>query len=173
MSDRKERLLRIKAEKNRKRPKFLRSEWHRLKRLRTSWRRPKGIDNKMRHKLKGKRKMPMTGYKNPKEVRGLHPSGFEIVRIFNVGDLEKVNPETQVAQIASTVGTKKRLAIIELAEEMEIHIINPQLRRKEHIIEEEEEVYTEEDFALLDEEEEEDVDLSEAMDDEDEEETEE
>ncbi len=170
MSDRKERLLRIKAEKNRRRPKFLRSEWHRLKRLRTSWRKPKGIDNKMRHKLKGKRKMPTTGYKNPKEVRGLHPSGFEVVRVFNPDDLENVDPETQIAQIARTVGTKKRIEIIELAEELDIHIINPQIRRREQVLEEEEEVpYTEEDFALA-EEEDEDVDLSEAIDEEESEE---
>ncbi len=167
MSDKKERLLRIKAEKNRRRPKFLRSEWHRLKRIQTSWRAPKGIDNKMRHKLKGKRKMPTTGYKNPKDVRGLHPSGFEVVRIFRIEDLETIDPETQIVQIARTVGSKKRIAIIDRAEELEIHVINPQIRRREHVVEEEE--FTEEDFELLDEvEEEDDVDLADAIEEEEE-----
>ena len=125
----KERLLRVRAKKNRKRPSFIRAEWHRLKRLQTSWRRPRGIDSKMRKKLKGKRKRPTTGYRNPVAVKGLHPSGKETVRIFNVYDLDDVDSETQIVQIASTVGTRKRTNIINLAEEMDIHIINPQIRR--------------------------------------------
>lgn len=83
----------------------------------------------MRQKLKGKRKSPSTGYRNPREVRGLHPSGKEVVRVFNTFDLEEVNPETQIAQIGSKVGTKKRIAIINLAEDLDVHIINPQIRR--------------------------------------------
>lgn len=125
----KERLLKIRAKKNRTRPKFIRAEWHRLKRLQTSWRRPRGIDSKMRKKLKGKRKRPTTGYRNPRAVKGLHPSGKEVVRIYNVYDLDDIDVENQIAQIASTVGTRKRTNIINLAEEMDIHIINPQIRR--------------------------------------------
>lgn len=125
----KERLLKIRAKKNRKRPKFIRAEWHRLKRLQTSWRRPRGIDSKMRKKLKGKRKRPSTGYRNPKSVKGLHPSGKEVVRIYNVFDLDEIDSDSQIVQIASTVGTRKRTNIINLAEEMDIHIINPQIRR--------------------------------------------
>jgi hypothetical protein len=106
----------------------------------------------MREKRKGKRPSPGTGYRNPKVVRGLHPSGKEIVRVFNTGDLENVNIETQIAQIGSTVGTRKRLDIINFAEEMEIHIINPQIRRD---IEEDDE-----EIGLLDEELIEDEDLS-------------
>jgi large subunit ribosomal protein L32e len=125
----KERLLKIRAKKNSKRPKFIRAEWHRLKRLQTSWRRPRGIDSKMRKKLKGKRKRPSSGYRNPKDVRGLHASGKEILQVFNVYDLEDVDADNQIVQIGSTVGSRKRTNIINLAEEMDIHIINPQIRR--------------------------------------------
>ena len=172
MSDNeKDRLLRLRAKMNRKRPEFLRTEYHRLKRIQTTWRRPKGIDNKMRHKLKGKRKMPGTGYRNPKKVRGLHPSGFEIVQVFNLNDLEKVDEETQIAEIGRTVGSRKRVLIIERAEELGIHIINPRIRRVETFEDEVEEDY-EEDYEFLEEDEEE-VDLAEALDDEEETEEEE
>ena len=119
----KDRLLKLRAKKNRKRPKFIRAEFHRLKRLQTSWRRPRGIDSKMRKKLKGKRKRPSTGYRNPALVKGLHPSGKEIVRVFNIYDLEGVDSSEQIIQIGSTVGSRKRTNIINLAEEKDIHII--------------------------------------------------
>lgn len=125
----KDRLLKLRAKKNNKRPKFLRAEFHRLKRIQTSWRRPRGIDSKMRKKLKGKRKRPSTGYRNPVLVKGLHPSGKEIVRVFNIYDLEDVDSTEQIIQIGSTVGSRKRTNIINLAEEKDIHIINPQIRR--------------------------------------------
>ncbi len=164
MSDNdKDRLLRLRAKMNRKRPEFLRTEYHRLKRIQTSWRKPRGIDNKMRHKLKGKRKQPGTGYRNPKAVRGLHPSGFEVVQVFNVNDLDKVDIEQQIAEIGRTVGSRKRIEIIEKAEDMGIHIINPRVRYVERTETDVEDF--DEDYELLDEDED-DVDLTEALDDE-------
>ena len=133
----KKRMFTLRAKKNKSRPKFLRSEYHRLKRIQSTWRRPKGIDNKMRHKLKGKRKMPGTGYRNPRKVRHLHPSGFEIVPVFNVADLDKVKQGVQIAQIGRTVGSRKRISIIEHAEDLGIHVINPRVRT-ENILKEEE-----------------------------------
>ena len=133
----KKRMFALRAKTNKSRPKFLRSEYHRLKRIQSTWRRPKGIDNKMRHKLKGKRKMPGTGYRSPKKVRHLHPSGFEVVPIFNTADLDKIEKGVQIAQIGRTVGSKKRIAIIEHAEDLGIHVINPRIRT-ENILKEEE-----------------------------------
>ena len=161
MSDDKKRLLRLRSEKNKKRPKFLRTEYHRLKRIQTTWRKPRGIDNKMRHKLKGKRKLPGTGYRNPTKVRGLHPSGFEIVHIHNLKELEAVDVETQVAMIGRTVGSRKRTQIIDKAEELGVHILNPRVRTFDAFEEIEE---FEDDYDLL--EDEEDVDLADALDDE-------
>lgn len=159
MSEDKERLLKIRSEKNKQRPKFKRENYFRLKRIQTTWRSPKGIDSKMRHKLKGKRKSPGTGYRGPKLTRGLHPSGKEIVLVSNLKDIEKVDSESQVAQIKGSVGSRKRLDIINFAEDNDIHIINPQVK----IIDFEDEETFEEDFVeeddedleLLDEEEDE------------------
>ncbi|MDH5403654.1 MAG: 50S ribosomal protein L32e [Candidatus Heimdallarchaeota archaeon] len=155
----KNRLLNLRQKINKKRPKFKRENYFRLKRIQTSWRKPKGIDSKMRHKLKGKRKSPGTGYRNPKAVRGLHPSGKEVVRIFNESDLEKIDAEIQIAQIGSSVGSRKRSLIIQKAEDLEIHIINPQIRRIDFEEEGEGELTLidddegDEEFDLLDEEE--------------------
>ena len=94
MSDDKKRLLKVKKEIKARTPKFKRENYFRLKRIQTGWRSAKGIDSKMRHKLKGKRKSPNIGYRGPKAVRGLHPLGKEIVRVQNLNQLKEVGVDS-------------------------------------------------------------------------------
>ncbi|MGB9630758.1 MAG: eL32 family ribosomal protein, partial [Candidatus Methanodesulfokora sp.] len=54
-----------------------------------SWRKPRGIDNKQRLKLKSRPKLPGKGYKNPDEIRGLHPSGLKPIIVHNPKELEE------------------------------------------------------------------------------------
>ncbi|WP_456482250.1 50S ribosomal protein L32e [Methanopyrus sp.] len=124
LSEEEERLLKLREELKRKKPKFRRQEWHRYKRLGEKWRRPKGRHSKMRRKLKSKPKMPNPGYGSPKKVRGLHPSGYEEVLVYNPKDLEKIDPKRQAARIASRVGKRKRQEILKKAEELGIVVLN-------------------------------------------------
>ena len=78
----------------------------------------------MRINLKYRPSKVRVGFRGPKEVRGLHPSGFEEVIVQNTTDLENINPKKQAARISSTVGTKKRIDIAKRAEELEIRILN-------------------------------------------------
>ncbi len=64
------------------------------------------------------------GFRGPKQTRGLHSSGFEEVTVFNVKDLETINPKTQAARIGGSVGTKKRMDIGKKAEELDIRLLN-------------------------------------------------
>lgn len=105
-------------------PTFLREEWFRYKRIPKNWRRPDGLTSKMRKHLKYRPNVVSIGYRGPKQVRGLHPSGFQEILIHNVSDLERLNPDTQAARISSTVGTKKRMAIAKKAEERNIRVLN-------------------------------------------------
>lgn len=105
-------------------PHFLREEWFRYKRISKNWRKPDGITSKMRKNLKYRPSLVRVGFRGPKEVRGLHPSGFEEVTVFNVLDLETVNPKKQAVRIGGTVGTKKRLDILKKAEELKIRVLN-------------------------------------------------
>ncbi len=116
---------------------FNRQESWRYKRLKESWRKPKGIDSKMRKKVKGWPSSPKAGYRSPKKTRGLHPSGYEEVRVHNLDDLEKIDPETQAIRIAHTVGTRKRIDISTQAREKGIHILNPKGVREFEEVEEE------------------------------------
>lgn len=120
----KKRLLRVKNKINKKRPAFLAFETWRYKKIRPRWRKPTGIDNKMRTNEKGWPKSVNVGWRGPKLVRYLHPSGKQDILVYNVKDITKINPETQVARIASSVGLRKRLLIIAEANKNGIKILN-------------------------------------------------
>ncbi len=95
-----------------------------LKRLEESWRKPRGIHNKVRLCIKGKPKMPRIGYGTKKELKHKHPSGYEEVLVYNVKDLDKVDKEKQAIRIAK-VGKKKKLEIQKKAYELGIKVLNP------------------------------------------------
>ncbi|VFJ13034.1 50S ribosomal protein L32e [Candidatus Nitrosocosmicus franklandus] len=106
------------------RPKFRRQESWRYKRLAENWRKPKGIDNKMRLQVSGVPALVKIGYRGPKSSRGLHPSGYVDNLVYNVNDLLKLNKDRDAARIAHTVGKKKRLEIISKAESIGIKVLN-------------------------------------------------
>jgi large subunit ribosomal protein L32e len=110
-----------------KKPEFNRQESWRYKRVKPSWRRARGLDSKMRTKRKGWPKSVDHGYRSPKSVRGLHPSGFEEVIVHNVKDLDEITSD-QAARISHTVGRRKREDIVERAEELKIYVLNKRVR---------------------------------------------
>ncbi len=128
LSDEERRLLKIRNELNRKRPWFRRQEWFRYKRLGDAWRRPKGKHSKMREHKGYRPPVVDSGYRGPKKVRGLHPSGFREVLVYNPKELEGINPEREAIRIASRVGVRKRMEIEKKAKEMNIRVLNPMLR---------------------------------------------
>jgi len=132
----KERALTLRERIKRKKPKFRRQESWRYKRVGEVWRRPDGVDSKMRKKVKGWPKSVEVGYRGPREARGLHPSGYVEVLVQTVDDVEEVDPKTQAVRIAHTVGAKKRVEITARAKEREIYILNPKEEEKEEAEEE-------------------------------------
>lgn len=118
-----------------KKPDFKRQESWRYKRVDKSWRKPRGLDSKMRKKVKGWPKSVGVGYRGPKVARGLHPSGYVEVLVRAVDDVGKVDSETQAIRIAHTVGGRKRVEILARAGERGIHVLNP--GRGEEVVEEE------------------------------------
>jgi len=116
--------LAVRAGISSRRPAFKRQEWFRYSKLGEKWRKPKGIHSKMRRGFKHRPPLVRIGFRGPKEVRGLHPSGFSEVLVHNVSQLEGVDPKVQAVRVAGTVGTKKRIDIEDKADELGIRILN-------------------------------------------------
>lgn len=120
----KNRLLRLRAKLKKVRPKFIRQESWRYKRVKLSWRRPKGIDNRARKKKKGNIASPNIGYRTPRKVRHLHSSGFKEVVVHNIKELEQVVARKEVVKIAHAVGRQKRVLLQDKADELNVLVLN-------------------------------------------------
>ncbi len=108
-----------------KRPEFVRQESWRYVRVKPNWRRPKGKDSKMRLQVKGWPPLVKIGYRTPKDYRNLHPSGYKEVLVYRPEDLQGLNPEIHAIRIASSVGMRKKLLIVEEARKLGLKILNP------------------------------------------------
>ena len=133
------RALKLRKRVKEKAPTFIRNEGWRYIRLKRKWRKPHGLDNKMRHKVKGWPPTVKIGYKGPKLARGLHPSGYREVLIHNVEELKDIDPTTQAARIAHTIGARVRTQILIEARKKKITILNVKaVAEKKKPLEEEE-----------------------------------
>jgi large subunit ribosomal protein L32e len=121
MADEIRRLLKARKAKE---ARFKREGVDKKKTIRDSWRRPRGLHSKQRKLRKAKGPHPTPGYGSPLAVRGMHPCGLKEVRVFNLNDLEGVDPSVQAIRIAATVGRKKRELVQNKAAEMKIRILN-------------------------------------------------
>ncbi|MEK6850915.1 MAG: 50S ribosomal protein L32e, partial [Candidatus Thermoplasmatota archaeon] len=117
-------LLRLRREIAARRPAFRRQEWFRHQRLGDAWRKPMGQHTKLRRHLGYRPNVVSIGYRGPKAVRGLHPSGFREVLVHTVRELESVDPALTAVRIAGPVGARKRIEIQAAADEKGIRVLN-------------------------------------------------
>ncbi|KAG6411930.1 hypothetical protein SASPL_124584 [Salvia splendens] len=94
--------------------------------LKTNWRRPKGIDSRVRRKFKGVTLMPNIGYGSDKKTRHYLPNGFKKFLVHNVKELEilMMHNRKYCAEIAHNVSTRKRKEIVERASQLDVVVTN-------------------------------------------------
>lgn len=118
-------LLQRRATQKDKNPDFIRPESWRYVRLETGWRKPKGIDNHQRkQKSRGRPGLVKIGYGGPRDASGLHPSGYTDNLVYNVSDLDSLNPKKDGVRIGHGVGTRKRRDIVVKAISLKLKIFN-------------------------------------------------
>jgi len=125
------RLIELRKKINKKRPSFRRVESWRYKRVKDSWRKARGIDSRTRIKSKSGVKSPSVGYRGPKKVRGLHPSGYEEVRVQTINDLKDLNNRKHAIKISTNLGIRKRIRVIDYAQSRGFKILNLGISQRE------------------------------------------
>ena len=119
------RQLKKKLELARRRPAFKRQEWFRYVKLGDSWRKPRGKHSKQREKQDRRGPVVDAGFRGPRSVRGLHPSGFREILVYNLRDLEGIDNNVEAVRISSKVGSRKKEIMEEKAGELGIRVLNP------------------------------------------------
>ncbi|MCJ1298060.1 60S ribosomal protein L32 [Hypocenomyce scalaris] len=95
-----------------------------------SWRKPKGIDNRVRRRFKGQAAMPSIGYGSNRKTRHLMPSGHKAFLVHNTADVDLLlmHNKTFAAEIGHAVSSRKRVEIISRAKELGVKVTNPKAR---------------------------------------------
>ena len=115
-------VITLKKQMKAKKPDFKRTNFWK-KKLRTTYRKPRGIHNKMRLKKASHLKRISPGYGTPRQLRHYTKKGLKERRIFNEKDLDALM-NNEIAVIASQVGVKTKIRILEKANENNIQIGN-------------------------------------------------
>ena len=101
-------------------------------RVKSSWRRTRGIDSRLRRKERGTPSHPAAGYGSDLETKYMLPTGFKPYLVYNVEDLEPLVTQNTIycAVIGHAVGGKLRRDIEKAAQEKNIFVVNANCRVK-------------------------------------------
>ncbi|CAD7673663.1 unnamed protein product [Nyctereutes procyonoides] len=114
--------------------KFIRHQSDRYVKIKRNWPKPRGIDNRVCRRFKGRILMPNIGCGSNKKTKYMLPSGFRKFLVHNVKELAVLLMcnKSYCAEIAHNVSPKNRKAIVERAPQLAIRVTNPNARlRKE------------------------------------------
>lgn len=122
-------------EEFKKKPAFKRYHSDRYMRVKESWRKPRGIDSRMRKKHRGCPVMPGKRYGRPAIVRDILENGLREVIVRNVDDLRALTSVNRryCATIEHSVSARKRVEIVNEAKLLGICVTNGTARLMEAI----------------------------------------
>ena len=116
-------LLELRKKQKSKKPNFVRQGYGLKRRLKDTWRKPKGAHSKIREKRKGHRKPVSIGYRSPAKVRYLTPSGLKPVWITNLNELKKVEKNVEII-VSKSLGLKKKIEILKEIQKLGLKVLN-------------------------------------------------
>lgn len=114
---------------------FARFQSELFHRVRASWRKPRGIDNRVRRRFRGNKLMPSIGYGSAKKTRHVEESGFRRFLVRSPHELEvlMMNNRKYAAELASSLSIRQRKALVRRAAALGVRVTNAhaRLRAKE------------------------------------------
>lgn len=117
-------LLALRKQIKTRKPHFARQDVLKKDRLDDTWRKPKGMHSKMRHHKKGYSAYVETGWGSPVEVKGLHKSGLKPIIVNCIGQVQLIDAKKEGAVIASHVGNRLKVSLIEALLKKNVRILN-------------------------------------------------
>ncbi|KZW02144.1 ribosomal protein L32e [Exidia glandulosa HHB12029] len=109
---------------------FKRHQSDRYHSVKEAWRKPKGIDNRVRRRFKGQLPMPKIGYGSNKKTRHLLPNGLKKLVVYNLRELDLLlmHNKSYAAEIAHSVSSRNRIEILARARALGVKVTNPAAR---------------------------------------------
>merc|ERR1711862_10817 len=95
-------------------------------RLKATWRKPRGLDNPARRRLRGAKPLVKIGYGSNKRTRHVLPNGLKKVLVSNERDLEMLlmNNRTYCGELAANLGAVLRKRLVQRAAELNVTLTN-------------------------------------------------
>jgi len=106
---------------------FERHQYQQFMRIgRSSWRKSKGIDSRVRRRFKGTIPQPSIGYGSSKTTRNLLPNGFLKFVVHSPKELEMLMMHNRkyCAEIGHSVSSRLRKLIVQRAEQLNVKVTN-------------------------------------------------
>lgn len=116
--------IELRNERKKKKPHFRNHNSHKIKRATNAYRRPKGIQNKMRLHHRGYSRVISVGYRSPVDSHGLTREGLVPVLVHHVNDLEGLESGKHGVVLGSGLGQRKRVQLAEEAAKQKLTIVN-------------------------------------------------
>jgi large subunit ribosomal protein L32e len=107
-----------------KKPQFSAQDSHKLKRIKPRWRKPKGLQSKMRLRHGSYHSHISPGWRSPAEARGQSPQGLFPVIVHRATDIAVIDAKTHAIIVASSVSSRNKIIIYDRAKEKGITILN-------------------------------------------------
>jgi len=85
------------------------------------WMKPRGIDIVRKNDDGALAKI---GYRVPKKIRYLHPSGLPQVSVSNLQELNLLKEKNVAVRLSGKIGKKKRIEMLKVAKEQNIKLLN-------------------------------------------------
>ncbi|HME86802.1 MAG TPA: eL32 family ribosomal protein [Candidatus Nanoarchaeia archaeon] len=117
-------LLEVKKQQHKKRPKFIRDGYGKRKRISKEWKRPRGRHLKLRHGFAGHRSKVKVGFRSPALVRGLTLEGLLPVIVHSVNEVVVLDSKIHTAIIGRTVGGRKKVVLLEMLKKHGVDVMN-------------------------------------------------